>query len=325
MTYPPKKLQEKFQTNYNDASAFAANARLLQSIYRIEKELPISKRLINIKGKEQLRIFGNYIDYQYGKETLANFISYNIKSVVKLEMEENRKRNGKEIKQIKEKRLYSNLLSSQPLAFNLFGELSLDIALADKVFQPLFKVRPINIESIEFEISPGRGNCKYTCDHSAFDVFVKYNSGKGKGFIGIEVKYSEALKDKPARFKDRYLEIAKLTGIFTSSGLVKLKQMPISLEQIWRDHLLALSMMPPVNSDYKEGFFIYLYPKDNTECQVAIERYSKLLKSNNIRIVKFFPITMDEFVNIIKDNTNSQWIKDFEDRYLAFNKIKRYS
>ncbi|MBN1184209.1 MAG: hypothetical protein JXB49_18110 [Bacteroidales bacterium] len=323
MKKPPNRLMELFHTNYKDLSVFAANARLLQSIYRHEKNLPIERRVITVKGKEKESIFGNYIDYPFAKETLANLISENTKKVVRIEMADNKKRQGNEIKQIKEKRLFGNLLSSQPLAFNLFSELSVNIPLANQVFQTIFKDRIIQIESINFEISPGRGDCKYTCDHSAFDVFIRYKGEKGVGFIGVEVKYSEALKDNPAKFKPRYKEVAEFSGVFTSKGIEMLMEMPMSLEQIWRDHLLALSMIPPVNSDYQEGFFVYLYPKDNTQCYNALDRYFSLLKSTNSKEIGIYPLILEDIVSVIKANTNALWIKDFEDRYLAFDKIEK--
>lgn len=56
-------------------------------------------------------------------------------------------------------------MSSQPLAFNLFGELKLNLALVTLVFKDLYSERQIDrITAIEFEYSPGRGNPKYTGD-----------------------------------------------------------------------------------------------------------------------------------------------------------------
>ncbi|MBK8551062.1 MAG: hypothetical protein IPL53_08415 [Ignavibacteria bacterium] len=43
-------------------------------------------------------------------------------------------------------------------------------------------------------ILAGRGSKEYSGDHSAFDVFVEFVRNEKKGFIGIEVKYSENLE-----------------------------------------------------------------------------------------------------------------------------------
>lgn len=101
--------------------------------------------------------------------------------------------------------------------------------------------------------------------------------------------------------------------------------MPKSLEQIWRDHLLSLSMIPPVNKDYDEGFFIFIYPKDNQECVNALSRYRICLNSTSSDETGLHQITMEDFVAAIKSGTPEQWVRDFEDRYLNFNKIETLS
>ena len=97
---------------------------------------------------------------------------------------------------IGEPRIWNNLLSSQPLCFNLFGELHYNLDLATKYFRILFPNRIETVKSVKFEYSAGRGNIDYTGDHSAFDVFVEYTNAGKNGFIGIEVKYSESLTEE---------------------------------------------------------------------------------------------------------------------------------
>ena len=95
-------------------------------------------------------------------------------------------------KLISEPRIWENLLSSQPLAFNLFGELHFDLKLATKFFKKKYPDSIVEVTKILFEHSPNRGSLKYTGDHSAFDVFIEFLSkNKQKGFIGIEIKYAE--------------------------------------------------------------------------------------------------------------------------------------
>ncbi len=311
-----KEIKKQFNTDYRDKSVFAENARLLQSIWRIEKGFPLNSK----------RGYGNFLGVEQAYFHEANFLTPTIKTFVKKEIEKNENRKGLDKKLIRKDRLYENLLASQSLAFNLFSELiTSDFQLVNRIFRKIFKDREFDIISIDFEISPGRGNNKYTGDKSAFDVFIKFKGGKGKGFIGIGIKYTETLLDLPARYKERYKEVALLSEKFSNEGIERLATMPISLEQIWRDHLLALSMLPPINNDYDEGFFVYLYPKDNTECQIAIDKYLGLLKSENNSDSSFEVITMEKLVNEIKTETNNaQWILDFEDRYLSFNKIEKY-
>ncbi len=77
----------------------------------------------------------------------------------------------------------------------------------------------------------GTFDIAYTGDWSALDVYVEYlNSSDEKGFVGIEVKYHENLNDDPAKYKERYAEVAAIMGCFKSDCLDILKRSP--LEQI---------------------------------------------------------------------------------------------
>ena len=191
---PPQYLRKKYKTDYYERSAFASKARLLQSIWRSEKGYEFEK-------------YGNFLELHFAKESGANFITPEIFELVKHEVA------NKHIdrKVIQEPRIWNNLLSSQPLAFNLYGELKLDLGLATLVFKDLYPERQIdNVTAIEFEYSPGRRNLKYTGDSSAFDVFIVYkNIQHEQCFFGIEVKYAEDLNDPPAEHKDIYTTIAE--------------------------------------------------------------------------------------------------------------------
>ena len=298
---PNKQLRLKYHTDYLDISNFSSKARLLQSIWRTEKGYDFEK-------------YGNYLKEDFAKQTGANYLTDSIFETVKNEVE-NAKTKGKVIS---EPRIWNNLLSSQPLAFNLFGELKLNRLLATLVFKKLFPDLEIDrITNIEFEHSPGRKDLKYTGDSSAFDVFVEYFTITGQlSFLGIEVKYAENLKDKPSSHKVRYEEISNDSGFFDLTQLEKLKEKPI--QQIWRDHLLALSMFIS-NKDYYRGDFIYLFPSENAECVSAIDKYEQTFLSNKENYFK--PLTIEKIVRHLKEESKEKWITKFEDRYLNFNKI----
>ncbi|MBE9469231.1 MAG: hypothetical protein IMY72_13040 [Bacteroidetes bacterium] len=251
----------------------------------------------------------------FAKKTGANFLTNSIFEIVKYEVA-----NGKKVgKVISEPRIWNNLLSSQPLAFNLFGELKLDKQLARQVFSELYPEFGItSIIEIEFEHSPGRKNLKYTGDSSAFDVFVEYlDKLDNKSFLGIEVKYSENLKDNPSSHKRRYEEISTESGFIDLTKIEDLKKKPV--QQIWRDHLLTLSLFI-TNLDYKRGDFIYLFPMGNNECVEAIKKYQKTFLPDKENYFK--PLTIEKLTEKIKDYCSKKWIIDFKDRYLNFDKIE---
>jgi PD-(D/E)XK nuclease superfamily len=282
-----------------DVSPFQRKARILQSMWREKKGYQIG----TYKGKER----GSYLPMPWAKETLSNYLTETIRNVVRKEIESDG--SGKLYGQ---PRIYNNLLSSQPLCFNLFAELQQDLLLATKVFTKLAPEAVKEVTGIKFEYSPGRGGKKYLGDKTAFDVYVEFKNFRDeKGFIGIEVKYHEALKDKPAKMKDRYFEVAKEMGCFKENRFDVLPKKP--LEQIWRDHLLCGSMLKADN--FKTGFYVFVYPKANQHCEKAVTKYKKCLSDETT----FKAWTLEDVAKAIKEQTDEKWIDELIDRYLNFH------
>ncbi|HML75228.1 MAG TPA: hypothetical protein PKB02_12125 [Anaerohalosphaeraceae bacterium] len=288
-----------------DISEFQRKARILQSLWRTEKGYE--------PGLFRGRPLGNLLPMPWARETLNNYLSDTIKNVVKKEVL-NQSNKGK---LYGKPRIFNNLLSSQPLCFNLFAELQKDLELATKVFKRLSPYRVHKVLNIEFEHSPGRGNNTYTGDNSAFDVYVEFLDFIGKkGFIGIEVKYHENLINKPAEVKDRYFEVASKVGCFKKECMSALLQSP--LEQIWRDHLLAGSLLYSPKDNFEDGIFAFLFPQDNLHCQHAIEQYKQCLTDD--RTIQSW--TIEDVARTIKQFTKDSWIDEVIDRYLNFKKIE---
>lgn len=302
MLRPLKSEREKFKVDYAPDSEFSAYARLLQSKWREEKRYPIDKD----------KKYGNFIDLTFAKDTKANFLTDNIRQLVTEEVA-----NGKKKKAlIAEPRIWYNLLSSQPLCFNLFGELHYDLDLATKFFRKLFPERVEKVTAVKFEYSPGRGNFEYTGDHSAFDVFIEYTNRDKNGFIGIEVKYAESLKEETKEkaeknFRQRYVELTNASNKYKPDSLELLKQPPLS--QIWRDHLLAIA----TQKDYKEGFFVFLFPSLNAQCQQGVDYYKTQLAFDNEEQTGFYPRHLEDFINALAEISDSIWIKELKKRYLG--------
>lgn len=290
-----------------DKYTYQRKMRVLQSIWREEQGYPIGEHTHN----EKSRPIGSRLAMSWAKETLANFLTDAIKDVVRAEVMD---KNKSKHKVYQSPRIYNNLLSSQPLCFNLFGELQQDLDLATKVINDLHSSNIKEVTAIEFEFSPGRGDERYTGDKSAFDVYIIYKTELGgKGFLGIEVKYYENLLDEPAEYRARYDEVANLMGCFEPDYLDDLKKMP--LEQIWRDHLLM--GIHKIVDKFDEGFFIYLYPRINEAVDVAIDSYlSKLSNTESI-----LPWTLEEVIEVIGKYTEKEWLAAFVGRYLDFEKI----
>lgn len=290
-----------------DKGEFQRKARLLQSIWREEQSYSIGEQIY----REVSRPLGSRLEMPWAEETLANYLTDTIRDVVRDEVLDKNKSSGK---LYGKPRIFNDLLSSQPLCFNLFGELQQDLPLATKIFNDLTPTRVKEVTGIEFEYSPGRGDEKYTGDRSAFDVYVLFSTlSGGKGFLGVEVKYHENLKGKVASHRSRYDEIAQIMGCFRPETLKVLKQQP--LQQIWRDHLLA-GIHKHVDS-FEEGAFVFLYPRDNPHCDEAIQAYQDKLSNQD----RFLVWTLEDIVESIQRNSEQPWIELFVDRYLNFGKI----
>lgn len=131
----------------------------------------------------------------YGEVTKHNFLSNEIVQAVEHAVTTNKQTKSG---MIDTDRLYNNLLSSQPLAFNFFGwfKSHKDVALAF-----IKSIRPdvTDIEDIVFEYAPAS-----TRDKSAFDIGIKVKSDSRRGFIGFECKYTDTFSYKRPNTKTFY-------------------------------------------------------------------------------------------------------------------------
>ncbi len=296
-----------------DKSDFQRSARILQSIWREEQGF-LCQEYCDSEGKTHLR--GSRLPMPWAKDNLSNFITGGIQQVV---LEEVCNQTGSNGKLFGKPRIFDNLLSSQPLCFNLFAELKSDIPLATDLVKEITGGRFIKVNSIEFEYSPGRRDKRYLGDRSAFDVFIDCETATGgHGFIGIEVKYHENLigqaqTDGDRKENVRYDQVADIMKCFSAGTRDSLKSSP--LEQIWRDHLLAGVMQD--KDKYDDGLFVILYPRDNHHVRDAVAKYRNCLSDDS----SFAEWTLEDVYSQIKKYSTAGWIDLFFDRYFAFDKV----
>ncbi|HAD12225.1 MAG TPA: hypothetical protein DCF33_07275, partial [Saprospirales bacterium] len=255
---------------------------------------------------------GYYLEIEFAKTSKSNFLTDNIRQLVTREISNAKTTGGL----IGEPRIWNNLLSSQPLCFNLFGELHFDLGLATEYFKRLFPERLDSVTAVKFEYSPGRRNAKYLGDNSAFDVFIEYSKGGKRGFIGIEVKYAESLREETAgkaipNFKEQYATLSSCCGLFKPNSVAFLRQPPLS--QIWRDNLLSIA----TKHDYDEGFFVFLYPSKNKHCLMGIEGYTEHLVFESEEQCGFYPRYLEDFINTLTEILNAEWTTELKQRYLG--------
>ncbi len=186
------------------ASKFVTDCRLLQSMYRFE----IGEQIRPYKGRDGvIHYYGNYVEG--GEVSGANFLTD-----YAFEYARRRVENKKKYETIEADRLFNNLLSSQPMAFNLFCPLRkmLEEApeLATRAVRAALPMYPIHeVIDVDLEFIPGN-YMNLTGDKSAMDAIVRYRDVDGnEGFIAVETKYSENLGTNVASEKGRTRAKAK--------------------------------------------------------------------------------------------------------------------
>lgn len=214
-------------------NAFTRKARLLQSMYRVE----IGEEEGTGPTRASKRKYGNMIS---GGEAFGkNFL---MKETFEYAKERVANKRGNET--IDGFRLFNNLLSSQPMAFNLFHPLMLllkqdpaKVTLAVRsVFRniPVFEVTEIGLEFIPTPIE------KYTNDKSAMDAYIRFVDNKGgKHIIAIETKYTDVLGVNEANRCEEQKQMLIDTGLFSADFEDLLMGGKVKLTQIYRNLLLT--------------------------------------------------------------------------------------
>ncbi len=303
MKRPNEKELKDYDVFYEADTDFASHARLLQSKWRVKQRLKM-----NNTPKSN---YGNFVDTDIAKAEKVNFMTDNIKKLISEKILEIRSKGGL----VGEPRIWNNLLSSQPLCFNLFGELHFDLDLATRFFQKLFPNKVSCVTKVDFEFSSKR----YSPDNSAFDVYVEYFHNDKKYFFGVEVKYQENLLEETpskaaenfAKHKDDYIKLTDECKFFQPNSIEKLKLAPLA--QMWRDHLLSFNM---TDNDIS-GSFIFLYPFDNYECDKVVSAYKTFLVSDNEEQTKFYPRDLANFIRTLNEIHDTTWTKQLIERYLG--------
>ena len=186
---------------------------------------------------------------------------------------------------LEENRLFNNLLSSQPLCFNFFGELKIDTNFALLVLKK-FWPNLTKVKRVIFEFSPA-GN--YTNDNSAFDVAFEVMAGDVSGLVGLECKYTDSFSTTEYE-KEAYRHIFN-----QSKGKVFLAEYDefksARFNQLFRNQLIAESLMQ--NGHYNFVYTgLFCHQDDKSALQTGAEFQHMLNNGNEI----FRIITYQEFI-----------------------------
>lgn len=201
--------------------------------------------------------------------------------------------------------LFSNMLRSEHIPYNIFAPMEEDFNAATLLFNDIIGGGISYIENIYIEF-PGytADKSQYLKDGTSFDTFIEYISTDGsKGGIGIEVKYTE--KGYRIGHKEKgdienpnspYHLKTKESGYYISSLNVLSFIKANHLRQIWRNHILGYSMLS--RGDIQHFHHIHFYPQGNKHFhEYAIPEYRKLLSQNGKKT--FIPLTYEELMLLL--------------------------
>ena len=215
---------------------------------------------------------------------------------------------------VEEFRCLHNLLSSQPLCFNLFGLLVDDPETATRFLSALLPDEIARVRSVCVEYSRGP-KWEYLDDATAFDAFVIYDRFDGApAFLGIETKLSEPFS--PHRYDSpRYREIARASRVFRDPDSLELGD--VRWNQLWRDHLLVQAhVQHPSAPEVLTGRLVVVHHPADSRCLAALAGYRGLLAPG--AAIENWPLDwlVERWADHARVEEHHRWVDALRDRYV---------
>jgi len=218
---------------------------------------------------------------------------------------------------------FYDTLRSQHIPFNFFVPFLQEKELCRIVFNELLNLNILEIQCIEFEFPKREDNPLR--DNTSFDAFIEYlTEAVKKGFLGIEVKYTEggySPGNTETQNYPRYHDCSR-GEYYLNSDDKDLEQN--CFRQVWRNHLLAVHFAK--EEKYAQFHSITLYPSGNEHFADAMKEYpAKFLTDKGKETLD--GLTYERYFNILERNAVSdqqkEWIKYLMERYLV-SKIRQF-
>ena len=303
----PPTLLEQHRCHVPTDTRYRAAARLAQSLWRERQGYPCGCARDPATG--QSRRLGSRLTAPVARSG-ANLISAGLLPLVRHELA------YREVGALIETdRLWSNLPSSQALAFGPFGPLKLEPALATAVLGRLFPDLVGIVTDITFEHSPARGAPAFTGDRTAFDVLVRCTTPTGKrAFLAVEIKYTESPGSTRAPANQRPDALSRAAGVFADPDSRALRGG--ALQQLWRQQLLATAMLE--RGLYDEGRVVVVAPAPNRELWGAVRSYTAQLATPEPAKARFEALTLERIVTCIAEAGAEPAANCLAERYLDF-------
>lgn len=210
-----------------------------------------------------------------GELSNNNFLSDNVRKAVEETIKE-RKMFRAGI--IEEGRLFNNLLSSQPLCFNFFGEMKID---TDFALQFLRRFYPdlTGVKRVIFEYAPEKN---YTNDNSAFDIAFEVMQNSEIGLIGFECKFTDSFSQKEYD-KEDYREIFNQSDVFVQEYRSFVAS---RYNQLFRNQLIAATLLQHEQYDFVfTGLFCH--HDDSPAIKIGEEFSNMLSEQGSFQVITY--------------------------------------
>src|SRR5215469_9035207 len=272
-----------------EMTAFRRQVRLHQSRWREAHGHPIGSLPIVPRKGTPTRQMGSRMPLAYARETGASFLTADALAAART-----RASTPEQHQRFDHQRLWADLLWSPTLAFNLFGDLTADLSLADRAVHTWWPDAPGAVCGIRFEHSPGRFDPAYLGGLRSFDAAFVLDLGDGtNGVLALDVKYHERAKAETAKPASRPLqhEVARRSGIFARGAIDAADRTDLLLTSL--EHLLLLSMLQHESGRWSWGRYLVIYPACNTDYADVCSRYAELLTDHST----FGTITLEKLLD----------------------------
>jgi hypothetical protein len=257
---------------------YRRRARLHHARWRDAHGHPIGTQPVKPRPGVDARLVGSRIPLPYARETGATFLTAGA-----LEAARKRAAFVEPEQSIDHQGLWADLLASEALAFNLFGDLAADLRRADRAIHAWMSDAPGRASEIRFAHSPGRLDPEWLNSLRAFDAaFVLDRDDGTQGIVGVDVKYHERLKAEQPKPENlwRYREVHERSGAFRPIAFDGVSGRS-DLWHLWLEHLLLLSMLQHPSGAWSWGRFLFIYPSGNVDMADADARYRDLLADDS--------------------------------------------
>jgi PD-(D/E)XK nuclease superfamily len=264
-------LEHDLVRGHPELTAFRRGVRYHQAKWREANGYPIGTR--RVRPGTPPRLIGSQLDLDFARASGATFVTSSALNAARV------RTSTVEPHQIFDHHsFWADLLSSEAMAVNLFGDLAGDVDRADRAIHMWWPATPGRVTEVRFVHSPGRLDPSYSNSRRYFDaMFLLALPDGSQGALAIDVKYREVVERhgvKPTHMS-RFVEIHDRSGAFRSGAVDTLNPSPLSMT--WLEHLLLLSMLQHESGRWTWGRYVVIHPEANTAIAHASDEYRKML------------------------------------------------